>query len=146
MLRYIIYNSSTPYHILIIEDPIECIYDDILDYEKGVIKAVITHREVGVDTLGFVEALKGGLRQAPDVIIIGEITCVAEQIPVYPYTVKWEFLDWQYGSYKFSSTNFSSPFWRYTYSNFNFGELQITASFETTSGTVMNSDSIIVKK
>lgn len=79
-------------------------------------------------------------------IIIGDITCVAEQVPVYPYTVKWEFIDWQYGNYKFSSDNFSSPFWRYTYSNFNFGELQITASFENTAGTVMSDDSIITKK
>ena len=79
-------------------------------------------------------------------IIIGDITCVADQIPVYPYTVKWEFIDWQYGNHKFSSDNFSSPFWRYTYSNLNFGELQITASFENTAGTVMSSDSILTRK
>ena len=84
--------------------------------------------------------------QSQSTIIIGNITCVAEQVPVYPYTVKWEFLDWKYGSYKFSSTNFSSPFWRYTYSNFNFGELQITDSFENTAGTVMRSDSITTTK
>jgi hypothetical protein len=79
-------------------------------------------------------------------IIIGDITCVAEQVPVYPYTVKWEFLDWKYGHHKFPSDNVSTPFWRYTYSNFNFGELQITASFENTAETVMSSDSIIAKK
>jgi hypothetical protein len=79
-------------------------------------------------------------------IILGEITCAAEQIPVYPYTVKWEFIDWQYGNHKFTSDNYSSSYWRYTYTNFNFGELQITASFENTAGTVMSSDSIITKK
>ena len=79
-------------------------------------------------------------------IIIGDITCVAEQVPIYPYTVQWEFIDWRYGSYKYASDNVSAPFWRYTYSNFNFGELQITASFEITGGTVKSTDSIVVKK
>jgi hypothetical protein len=79
-------------------------------------------------------------------IIIGDITCVAEQVAVYPYTVKWEFIDWRYGFYKNSSDSFNSPFWRYTYSNFNLGNLQITASFENTAGTVMSNDTIIVKK
>jgi hypothetical protein len=79
-------------------------------------------------------------------IIIGDITCVAEQVPVYPYAVKWKFIDWRYENYKFLSTNYSSSYWRYTYSNFNFGDLQITASFENTAGTVMSSDSIITKK
>ncbi len=79
-------------------------------------------------------------------IIIGDITCIAEQVAVYPYTVKWEFIDWQDGYYKNSSDSFNSPFWRYTYSNFNFGELQINASFEYTAGNVMSNDSIIVKK
>jgi hypothetical protein len=83
---------------------------------------------------------------SPSPIVIGEITCVAEQIPVYPFTVKWEFIDWQYGTHKFQSDNFSSPFWRYTYSNFNFGTLHITASFENTAGTVMSSDFILAKK
>lgn len=84
--------------------------------------------------------------QSQYTIIIGDITCVAEQVAIYPYTVKWEFLDWQYGYYKNTSDSFNSPFWRYTYSNFNFGELQITASFENTAGTVMSNDTIIVKK
>jgi hypothetical protein len=84
--------------------------------------------------------------QSQSTVIIGEITCVAEQVPVYPYTVKWEFLDWKYGNHKFPSDNVSSPFWRYTYTNFNFGDLRITASFENTAGTVMSSDSILTKK
>jgi hypothetical protein len=84
--------------------------------------------------------------QTQSTIIIGDITCVAEQVAVYPYTVKWEFIDWKYGDHKFPSDNFSSPFWRYTYTNFNFGELKITSSFENTAGNVLTSDSIIVKK
>ena len=49
-------------------------------------------------------------------------------------------------NYKYQSDNVSSPYWRYTYSNFNFGDLHITASFENTGGNVMSSDTIIVKK
>jgi len=52
-------------HILSVEDPIEYIYP------HG--KAVVEQREVGVDTLSFSEALKNAMRQAPDVIVIGEI-------------------------------------------------------------------------
>jgi twitching motility protein PilU len=52
-------------HILSVEDPIEYIYP------HG--KAVVEQREVGVDTLSFGEALKNAMRQAPDVIVIGEI-------------------------------------------------------------------------
>jgi len=83
---------------------------------------------------------------SPSTIIIGDITCVAEQVPVYPYTVKWIFTDWKYGNYKYPSDNVSTPYWRYTYSKFNFGQLEITASFENTAETVMTSDTIIVKK
>ncbi len=52
-------------HILSVEDPIEYIYP------HG--KAVVEQREVGVDTLSFGDALKNAMRQAPDVIVIGEI-------------------------------------------------------------------------
>ena len=52
-------------HILSIEDPIEFIYP------HG--KAVVEQREVGLDTLSFAEALRNAMRQAPDVIVIGEI-------------------------------------------------------------------------
>jgi hypothetical protein len=82
----------------------------------------------------------------PSTIIIGDITCVAEQVPVYPYTVKWIFTDWQYGVHKYPCDNVSTPYWRYTYSNFNFGQFEITASFENTAETVLTSDTIIVKK
>ena len=52
-------------HILTIEDPIEFVHP-----HKG---CVITQREVGVDTSSFAAALKSALRQAPDVILIGEM-------------------------------------------------------------------------
>lgn len=52
-------------HILSVEDPIEYIYP------HG--KAIVEQREVGIDTLSFAEALRNMMRQAPDVIVIGEI-------------------------------------------------------------------------
>ena len=52
-------------HILTIEDPIEFVHP-----HKG---CVITQREVGVDTESFAAGLKSALRQAPDVILIGEM-------------------------------------------------------------------------
>jgi twitching motility protein PilU len=52
-------------HILSIEDPIEFIHS------HG--KALVNQREVGIDTHSFANALKNGLREAPDVIMIGEI-------------------------------------------------------------------------
>ncbi|PSJ42618.1 type IV pili twitching motility protein PilT [Zobellella endophytica] len=52
-------------HILTIEDPVEYIH------EHG--QSIITQREVGIDTESFDAALKSSLRQAPDVILIGEI-------------------------------------------------------------------------
>jgi len=52
-------------HILTIEEPIE------FDHEHG--GCVITQREVGIDTASYDVALKNSLRQAPDVIMIGEI-------------------------------------------------------------------------
>lgn len=52
-------------HILTIEDPIEYIH------QHG--KSVITQREVGIDTQSYEVALKNALRQAPDVILIGEV-------------------------------------------------------------------------
>lgn len=58
-------NNTAHDHIVTIEDPIEFIH------EHG--KSVITQREVGVDTLSFESALQNTLRQAPDVILIGEI-------------------------------------------------------------------------
>jgi len=58
-------NEKTRGHIVTIEDPVEFVHP-----HKG---CVITHREVGVDTESWQAALKNTLRQAPDVILIGEI-------------------------------------------------------------------------
>jgi twitching motility protein PilU len=58
-------NDKTRGHIVTIEDPVEYVHQ-----HKG---CVITHREVGVDTESWEAALKNTLRQAPDVILIGEI-------------------------------------------------------------------------
>jgi twitching motility protein PilU len=58
-------NEKTRGHIVTIEDPVEYVHQ-----HKG---CVITHREVGVDTESWHNALKNTLRQAPDVILIGEI-------------------------------------------------------------------------
>jgi twitching motility protein PilU len=58
-------NEKTRGHIVTIEDPVEYVHP-----HKG---CVITHREVGVDTDSWHSALKNTLRQAPDVILIGEI-------------------------------------------------------------------------
>ncbi len=58
-------NSITSGHIITIEDPIE-----FMHRHK---KSIVTQREVGFDTLSFHEALRNTLRQAPDVILIGEV-------------------------------------------------------------------------
>lgn len=58
-------NENATGHILTIEDPIEYIYTNK--------RSVINQREVGADTASLQVALKNALRQAPDVIVIGEI-------------------------------------------------------------------------
>ncbi len=58
-------NENTYGHIITIEDPIEFVHD-----HKN---CIVTQREVGVDTDNWFAALKNTLRQAPDVILIGEI-------------------------------------------------------------------------
>ncbi|MFH0911357.1 MAG: PilT/PilU family type 4a pilus ATPase [Planctomycetota bacterium] len=58
-------NASRRCHILTIEDPIEYMYHDD--------KAFINQREVGIDVPSFHEALKFGVRQDPDVILVGEM-------------------------------------------------------------------------
>lgn len=58
-------NESRYEHIITIEDPLEFVHRDK--------KSVITQREVGHDTLSFANALRGALRQDPDVILIGEM-------------------------------------------------------------------------
>ncbi|MDW3221148.1 MAG: PilT/PilU family type 4a pilus ATPase [Acidimicrobiales bacterium] len=58
-------NQSTRSHIVTIEDPIE--------YRHVPLQSVIQQREVGGDTESYVAALRGALRQDPDVILIGEL-------------------------------------------------------------------------
>lgn len=58
-------NKNSFNHIITIEDPIEFIHKD------G--KSIISQREVGSDTLCYEDSLKNALRQAPDVIMIGEM-------------------------------------------------------------------------
>src|SRR5436190_11546660 len=58
-------NSKMSGHILTLEDPVEFIFHNR--------KSIVNQREVGTDTKAFEIALKNALRQAPDVILIGEI-------------------------------------------------------------------------
>jgi twitching motility protein PilT len=58
-------NSKRGGHIITIEDPIEFLHRDK--------KSFVTQREVDVDTRSFAEALRGALRQDPDVILVGEM-------------------------------------------------------------------------
>ena len=58
-------NESTYGHIVTIEDPVEFVHPHR--------NCIVTHREIGVDTDSWEIALKNTLRQAPDVIMIGEI-------------------------------------------------------------------------
>lgn len=58
-------NSNATGHIITIEDPIEFVHQHK--------KSIVSQREVGVDTDSYTIALKNTLRQAPDVILIGEI-------------------------------------------------------------------------
>jgi twitching motility protein PilT len=58
-------NSTRGGHVITIEDPIEFLHRDK--------KSFVTQREVDVDTRSFAEALRGALRQDPDVILVGEM-------------------------------------------------------------------------
>jgi len=58
-------NENSAGHIITVEDPVEYVHKHK--------KSMITHREVGVDCHSWQHALKNTLRQAPDVILIGEI-------------------------------------------------------------------------
>jgi len=58
-------NTNSSGHIITIEDPIEYIHPHK--------RCLVNQREVGVDTMSYEDALKNTLRQAPDVILIGEI-------------------------------------------------------------------------
>jgi len=63
MIDYL--NSTKPFHILTIEDPIEYVHTNK--------KSIVDQREVGTDTQSFAQALKHVLRQDPDIILIGEM-------------------------------------------------------------------------
>ncbi|CBN59059.1 MULTISPECIES: type IV pilus twitching motility protein PilT [Kamptonema] len=63
MIDYI--NKNKSHHIITIEDPVEFVHTSR--------KSLIKHREVGRHTLKFVNALKGALRQDPDMMLVGEI-------------------------------------------------------------------------
>ncbi|MBI3549482.1 MAG: type IV pilus twitching motility protein PilT [Elusimicrobia bacterium] len=63
MVDYINLNRSE--HIITIEDPIEFVHKDK--------KCIVSQREIGEDTDSFVDALKMGMRQDPDVILMGEM-------------------------------------------------------------------------
>lgn len=58
-------NQNMTGHILTIEDPIEYLYKHK--------KSIVDQREIGVDTISYQNALKNAMREAPDVILIGEI-------------------------------------------------------------------------
>lgn len=58
-------NSNATGHIVTVEDPIEFVHSHKM--------SIISQREIGIDTHGYASALKHTLRQAPDVILIGEI-------------------------------------------------------------------------
>jgi twitching motility protein PilU len=58
-------NANSLGHILTIEDPVEFSHPNL--------KSIVNQREVGVDTVSYAKALKACLREAPDVILIGEI-------------------------------------------------------------------------
>ncbi|MEQ8288561.1 MAG: PilT/PilU family type 4a pilus ATPase [Gammaproteobacteria bacterium] len=58
-------NENKAGHILTIEDPVEFSHPNL--------KSIVNQREVGVDTHSYANALKASLREAPDVILIGEI-------------------------------------------------------------------------
>lgn len=58
-------NQLTPGHILTVEDPIEYLFQHK--------RSLVNQREVGFDTHGWHDALKNAMRQAPDIIFIGEI-------------------------------------------------------------------------
>jgi len=60
-----IINTERDCHIITVEDPIEYYH-----YHK---KGIVTQRELGVDVPSFAEALKRGLRQDPDVMLVGEM-------------------------------------------------------------------------
>jgi len=58
-------NSTKPGHILTVEDPIEYLFEHK--------QSIINQREIGVDTTNYMAALQNALREAPDLIMVGEV-------------------------------------------------------------------------
>jgi twitching motility protein PilU len=58
-------NSNKPGHILTIEDPIEYLFEHK--------QSIVNQREIGVDTTDYANALQNALREAPDLIMVGEV-------------------------------------------------------------------------
>lgn len=73
-------NATAPDHIICIEDPVE-----FMHVHK---QSIVTQREVGIDTESYDVALKNALRQAPDVLLIGEVRHreTMEQVLVFAET------------------------------------------------------------
>jgi twitching motility protein PilT len=63
MIDYV--NNRRPVHILTIEDPIEYVF-----FDK---EAIVNQRELGVDTNSFMDAIRGAMREDPDIILVGEM-------------------------------------------------------------------------
>jgi twitching motility protein PilT len=62
-------NRNQQVHIITIEDPVEYLHTDQ--------RAIVTQREVGVDTKSFAEAVRYVLRQDPDIVVVGEMRDLA---------------------------------------------------------------------
>ena len=60
-----LFNETRPVHIITVEDPVEIVHP--------IRRALVTQREVGAHTKSFYKALKGSLREDPDIIVIGEL-------------------------------------------------------------------------
>jgi twitching motility protein PilT len=58
-------NTNRPVHILTVEDPIEYVHE----HKMG----IVNQRELGIDVPSFADALRSGLREDPDVVVIGEM-------------------------------------------------------------------------
>ena len=63
MIEYV--NNRRPVHIITVEDPIEFVHHDK--------EAIINQRELGVDTNTFMDAIRGAMREDPDIILVGEM-------------------------------------------------------------------------
>lgn len=58
-------NATTPRHVITIEDPIEFVHEPL--------KSLVTQRQVGLHVESFADGLRSALREAPDVIVVGEM-------------------------------------------------------------------------